>query len=505
MALLVLCLILFTSALAFTAALSWRTGIDSAWNGHYTLLVSSTVAPTRVVDALRAEGFTNVLSESSATVRIQAYDGMDRVRVNQLGERLDQLDPRYDPYLRRISSLFHATDGSTAYGVYYIPTERGVFPSHRAARAALAGVTDQWSMLEWRVGRSAIFIVLFLAAAIYLGIKLRRVRLFTAVAVPAWACFVSAGGVTGFLLAVGTLFSFALWLSGALERLHYTGFYHQSDDYSSGRRIAAVFMAGWLVAGGTIFAVERPDQLWILLGATVVTAIVGAAALLWTYVRTNGADHRLFIPVPIRRTSAGGNRRVAGRASLALTGFGLVAILLGFLGGIRGTPAIPQPLGDGSDDLSFATLEAVWSRGGRVPSLADYVAHRAFHEGMMYGREYGLPHTEEELTLSSYDTVAGKLTRRDRVVLSFDEEWLAGLIQGVEATNVAALYVNHGGPVGVEMRSSPGLYSALSHLIQNSALLFLVLMPFLFSRGYLRPRARQGVSYVALRAQRQGA
>ncbi len=505
MALLALCLILFISALALTAVLSVRTGIDTAWNGHYTLLVSSSVAPTRVVDALRAEGFTDVLSEVSATVQIQAYDGMDRVRVSQLGERLDQLDPRYDPYLRRISALFHVTDGNTAYGVYYLPTERGVFPSHRAARAALAGVTDQWSMVEWRVGRNAVFIVLFLAAAIYLGTKLRRVRLFTALAAPAWTCFVLAGGATGFLLAVGTLFSFALWLSGALERLHYTGFYHQVDDYSSGRRITALFMAGWVVLGATLFAVERPQQLWILLGASVVTAIVGAAALLWTYVRTNGADHRLFIPVPIRRTGVGGNRRVAGRASLALTGFSLVAILLGFLGGIHGTPAIPQPLGTGSAGVSFTTLEEVWSRGGRAPTLADYVAHRAFHEGMMYGREYGLPRTAETLSLSTYDTVAGELTRRDRVVLSFDEEWLADLVQDVEASNVASLFVKHGGPVGVEMRSNPGLYSSLSHLIQNSALLFLVLMPFLVSRGYLRPRAMQGVSYVALRAQRQGA
>jgi hypothetical protein len=504
-ALLVLCLILFLSGLTVTAVLSVDTGTDTAWNGHYTLLVSSTVSPARVVDALGAQGIENVLSEASATVEIQAYDGMDRVRVNQLGERLDELDPRYDPYLRRLRSLFHVTDGSNAYGVYYLPTERGVVATHRAARAALAGVTDQWTMLEWHVGRSVAFLLLFLAAAVYVGVTIRRVRLFTAFAVPAWACLVVAGGPMALLLAVGTLFAFALWLSGALERLHYTGFYQYSDDYAAGRRLAAVYLATWVVVGVTLFAVERPQQLWILLAVIAETALVGLGAHLWTHLRTNGADHRLFIPVPIRPAGAQADRRVAGRASVVLAGVSVVAVLLGVFGGIRGAPAIPQPIDSGNAGVSFTSLQDVWSQGGRVPTLADYVAHRAFHEGMMYGREYGLPHVAEELTLSSYDRVDGTLTRSDRVVLSFDNEWLAGVVNGIDATNVAALFVKHGGPAGVEMRSNPSLYSSLSHLIQNSTLFFLVLMPFLISRGYLRPRARQGVSYVALRAQRQGA
>jgi hypothetical protein len=505
-ALLVLCLILFLSGLTVTAVLSVGAGTDTAWNGHYTLLVSSTVSPARVVNALRAEGIDNVISEASATVEIQAYDGMDRVRVNQLGERLDELDPRYDPYLRRLRSLFHVTDGSNAYGVYYLPTEHGVLSTHRAARTALSAVTDQWTMLEWHVGRSVVFLLLFLGAAVYLGVALRRVRLFTAFAVPAWACLVVAGGAMALLLAIGTLFAFALWLSGALERLHYTGFYKRSDDYAVGRRLATVYVVTWVVVGVALFAVERPQQLWILLAVIAETALVGLGAHLWTYLRTNGADHRLFIPVPIRPAGPQANRGVSGRASVVLAGVSIAAVVFGVFGGLRGAPAIPQPLGSGAADFTFTSLEEVWSQGGRVPTLADYVAHRAYHEGMMYGREYGLPEPGEEITLSSYDTVDGKLTRSDRLVLSYDDEWLTGVVNGIDPGNVAALFVKHGGPVGVEMHSNPSLHSSLSHLIQNSTLFFLVLMPFLVSRGYLRPRARQGgVSYVALRAQRQGA
>lgn len=122
----------------------------------------------------------------------------------------------------------------------------------------------------------------------------------------------------------------------------------------------------------------------------------------------------------------------------------------------------------------------------------------------MYDRAYGFPGENEAITLSDYRSEEGTMRARQRVVLSFDDQWLTETLAQVTPDQPAALFVKQGVPVGVEMRSVPALYSSASHVIQNSTLLLLVLVPFIQRQRVLRPRVRQGVSYVVLRAQRQG-
>ncbi len=485
--------------------LGFNRPVSTVWSEYYTVLVSGEVAPRDAVEAMRVQGLSGVLSEATATVEIQAYDRMERVSVDRLDERLDPLDPRYDPYLKGVRSLFRVARDESAYGVYYIPIEDGIIDTRRDLARAIAPLTSEWFLVEWRLGRSLLLVLPFLLALGYLFRTMRRVRVALAVTAPGWIILVLAAGTSGFLVSLGIVLSFLMWLSVSIERQHYAGFYHGNGDGTQLRRSRALFLAAWITAGFVVFAVQEPDRLALFVAVLGVTGAAGVGVHLWTSLRAGRADHRLFIPVSLRPRSDGADHRAAARTSLVLGVIAVVTVAAASVVGFGGRPSIPQPVGRTAASMNFESIRHVWSRAGTVPTLADYVAHRAFQEGIMYGREYGLPAPGEELTLSRFQRVDGVLTREAEVVVSYDAQWLDATVSSIDANNVARLFVTHGGPVGVEMRPTPGLYSSLSHLLQNSALILLVLLPFLVARGYLRPRARQGVSYVALRAQRQGA
>ena len=503
--LLVLCLLTILSGYVLSLFLAFNRPVSTVWSGYYTVLISGEVAPRDAVEAMRAQGLSGVLSEATATVEIQAYDRMERVSVDRLDERLDPLDPRYDPYLKGVHALFRAAQGDRAYAVYYVPTDDGIVATRRALVQAVGALTSEWALVEWRLGRSLLLILPFLLALGYLFRRMRGVRAALAAVAPVWIVVVLTAGTSGFLVSLGVVLSSLMWLSVSAERRHYTGFYRGNGDGAHLRRRRVLFLAAWIVAGVVVYTVQEPGRLALFAVALGVTGGVVAGVHLRTSLRASTADHRLFIPVSLRPQSGATDHRVAARASVVLGVIAVVTVAVASLDGFGGRPSMPQPLRRADAPVSFESVREVWSRSGALPTLADYVAHRAFQEGMMYGREYGLPAPGEELTLSRFQRVDGALTRQAEVVLAYDAQWLDATVASIDGSNVAHLFVTHGGPVGVEMRPTPGLYSSLSHLLQNSALILLVLLPFLVAQGYLRPRARQGVSYVALRAQRQGA
>ena len=503
---------LLALTLTFTVSLSvfvFLRAIDgpvrSLWRGYYTVLVSDLVDPAEVVRTLRSERIGPVLSSVSATVEIQAYDGMATVQVSELDGRLDPLDPRYDPYLRAVSSLFHTGRAGAGYGIYYVPARTGIFAMHGSLRRALSGVPGHWFMVEWQRGASILLLFPFVLALGYLVFVMRSSAPAVLLATPAWAMVALNGGAAGLLIATGSLFSFALLVSVGRDRRKYARFYHLNGDAAAILYRSVVFFASWIILGGALFVTQRPSQMLVFVGAVTVTVMAGGAAFLQLHLRLSQAQHRLFMPLALSPRRAGVDEERAGRVSLVFTGIAIVALLVGSLGGLRGMPPIPQPGESIGSEPSFENLETLWNRSPALPTLADYVAHRAFHEGLMYGRSYGLPAKDEIVSLPTYERDGDNLERSERVILVYDESWLNAKLRETGQRDVAALFVTHGGVVGVEMQQTPSLYSSVSHLIQNSALILLVLLPFLVARGYLRPRAMQGVSYVALRAQRQGA
>lgn len=476
----------------------------SVWKGYYTLLVRRSVEAERVLEGLAAEGLSSVLSEGTARVEIQAYSGMEEVALTELPERLDELDPRYDPYLREIASIFRTSDGLRDYALYYIAADRGLLELRRALRRAFRGVSDEWSLLEWQAGGKLLLLLPFLLGLIVLLRHLPKSRLSLLAAAPAWMPAILLAGSGALLTALGLLFSLGIFLSRAPERRLYRYFHGEAGDLEGAYRASLGFFLLWFLAGAIHALVLQPAQLLPVILALVVSGLVPVARLLLLQLRVLGRGHRPFLPVSLRPDPPRRDGAATGRLALRMAVLMVLGLLPALLGGLQGSPPIPQPVEIGEGRMTLPDIRELRERPGALPDISDYLAHRAFQEGLMYDRAYGFPGENETITLSEYRSEEGSMRARERVVLSFDEEWLQQTLAQVPADRPAALFVTQGVPAGVEMRSVPALYSSRSQVIQNSTLLLLVLVPFIYRHRALRPRVRQGVSYVVLRAQRQG-
>jgi hypothetical protein len=271
-----------------------------------------------------------------------------------------------------------------------------------------------------------------------------------------------------------------------------------------------------LVLGGTWALVLGlyPGVSFEVLGSILVSSL---GVTVWTAVsvgmmvsRRKRQDHRLFVPVSMRRrppalSAASRFAPLAPWVALLVVGAPYLATLVPS-GDVRGVPR-PAPV-SGHERVDFEALQAVdrASPSGLV-DLSDYVAHRAYQEGFVYGAEYGLPAEGEALYLSRFSRV-GETTVRDReVVLRFDREWLEKTLQPADGNgaSVAGLLANGNTPSGVVRSPEPGVYSHVTHPARYSLQALLAFSPFLVLSIRVYIASRSGAPIPVLRRKRQAA
>jgi hypothetical protein len=174
-----------------------------------------------------------------------------------------------------------------------------------------------------------------------------------------------------------------------------------------------------------------------------------------------------------------------------------------------GVDGVPQPVPlSGHDHVDFEALQAVdrASSSGLV-DLSDYLAHRAYQEGFVYGAEYGLPAEGEALYLSRFSREGESTVREREVVLRFDREWLEKTLQsaGGNGASVASLLANGNTPAGVVRSPAPGVYSQVTHPARYSLQALLAFSPFLVLSIRVFAASRSGAPIPVLRRKRQAA
>jgi hypothetical protein len=164
----------------------------------------------------------------------------------------------------------------------------------------------------------------------------------------------------------------------------------------------------------------------------------------------------------------------------------------------RGGAAFPRPVPvEGVADYSYPSLELLWSSGpDLLPDVSDYLAHRAYQEGLTYGRSYGFPAPDERVRLSRYRANDdGTYSQFSEEVLVFDDAWIQQTLQDAPL-GIGRLLVTRIAPSGVVLTPERGLYSVYPLLWQHTVYVVLVLLP-LFVSGYRSLLVRVKRSRVA--------
>lgn len=470
------CVLVYAVSIASPGVFSRLYRVEQPLEPYLTVI--TTLDAGDAARLLAVHGVDEVISPATTMVHVTRFSRVDLAPLDHALSSLDPLDPRRDPYIGALSGYFR----SDTRAMVYARIPGSLLSADRLVRRALGGAGF---VAEWSLSRSFAAAVVALLGAAAASVACRRgpreVRLLVPFLVLPWIPAALAGGFA--VAAAGAVIVFlAAWTAAeytpvAFARRRYRRSELRTLKMRFGWTIVmlpAAFAAVLAIAGG------RAAAMSVIAAVGMVTAVLSAA---WV-VRGRRCDdeHRLFVPVLLTAWSISG---AVGKEWLRV-GPILAAVVMLFppaLDVLLPGSAGDRPVTISADDsaLDAAGLYRLWLQDppGALPDLADYVAHRAYQEGLLYNRPYGFPTPGEQVLLSRFrEEPGGSYSSFREVVVSYDEEWFTTALD-TPAPGIARMLVDLGRPVGVVLARRVALYSRYSRLWQHALLVFVTLVPFL--------------------------
>lgn len=441
------------------------------WDNFDLLLVPRDQSIGEMLDVLRNAGEAP-LDRYSATIEIEDFAGRAGVPVEEIPSRFDADDPRLDPFVRSVPGLFRAHSSGDEVEVFYLPRDEdsGTLPRrYRELRDILSGYRFRlagWSPVATIVSGITAAIVMAFAAA---GVPRRRGPVFAAVALT--ALYATVGHPSGLIRGAMIGLAWAIWQENAAAHEREWFAYGSSPFASVEYRLylATLTLVSVVSAVTLIFEPAPIRQRMIIAFGLYLTALVAISGLafLFSIRRMKNAEHRLFLPVPIRP------RPVSYRVLLStlLSAWVFVVIAQLALGawyhddrrpGRSDSVELPVPIeisdsgtgGYSSPEERILTLSRRVAPEEEPLSTSGYLAHRKFQESLVYGGAFRLPDLDETVELVRFVREEGRIRNFSEAVLTFDREWVSRQMRPAPGT-VYQLIVNEGGVVTVRLKSLP--------------------------------------------------
>lgn len=389
--------------------------IASGWKTYTPVLIRS-----GILSSSRAEELDSVLpgivSQYTSTVEIENFAGHEEITLADLDNRLDPLDPRLDPFLVSVRSLFSVLEPSGSYDVVYLNGKI----ENRELRRRVKGILPVDAVVipgrndgtRWIFTGAAMIVLLFLVYRTSLPRFLLVVPLVSAIRV------VYMGGAPALVRVVLLFLALLLFLEMQEERQRQRLYTPAEVPWSHLIGIA-VFVLGAFVT--LLFDSSGWSALWST--ALLILQIPALEILrhFFTARRLSRSEHRVFSPLPIMERSwyeyfsAFVSRGFAWAPSLVVVVLFSVHFLVS-----DADYTVPVPVGS---DESVAMMDELPS----VLGWKGYIAHRAYQEALVYGWPFVAPETGEELTVTDFSRENDEIIADNQVVFRFDDEWFSAV------------------------------------------------------------------------------
>jgi len=457
------------------------------WKRYYTLQFESGENAEQLIRRIAgSRRFQGVVSRFTTEVSFNTFDGFVSVPIHHLCERLDPLDPRFDPYLQRVGRLF-STAGGAAWELVYLRTDGNVLSTYLYLRGLFRGLGLRWRLIEFDPLSALIKLLLFI---FYLGVCIRlgssgSVRTAVLLAALPWLLLVA---ISDFQALLAFFLVMPAWVH-LLGQLHSRRYVQRLSGLSGAVEVFARPAAVLLAAAGSAVLLNLPRPSAGLLLA-MAGGVAAAAFLYCSFIfRDSQHAHPPFRALPILRRLRPRRAPLSPEVSLHLMLACIVLFsypLLRFAAVFAGPePETIRMRSIGFNGLSWRSLDALsdYAGPGGIPNLADYLTHQAYQESLIFGRPYEFPAPGERILISEYriDPREARVQKTFRVVKQFKESWLYAILEAARPGSVARLLADQGFAGTVEIAPAP---EPAAHYGFSGVLIILFLIQFLVPRHF---------------------
>lgn len=491
--------------------------IAEEWKGYMPVLIqeesasagASKAASGKEIteDFFRNRGWNDVVSRKSQQVSIFTYgDGERKIEYGEVEEYLDPLDPRYDPYIKGLGNYFSGSiDGSPARIIYLGHDRDAAAAIDRTVRELEERRIDYFIPRLESGGAVYYRLLLLLNIVIFISLMPRRGRMLFAAGAAGAALAAAGSSSLQFPLfalittqAVGWSFCSA-WAGAVFTRHFNIGYSRLRRDIRMRLAVYGLFSFAGLTIALSSGLYQSPILLVLMsLNTAVMHALMLYLYFLITHRRVKRQQHTLFFPVPMR-PDVDTFLRILPRWMLILVTAVVLPLGVNWLtdGQSAKEAVYPQPVevtsSGGLDWESLrrfskerkpsdqpVTLEISDVPVDYLPDIADYVTHRAYQEGFLYGRDYRFPVEGERITLKVYEKQGLQIFGKDRVFQMFTEEWYEDIISDASNNGVSRLLCAQGGPVQIAYRKN-NTFRIPTHTLLGYIIVFLMVCPVVYS------------------------
>jgi hypothetical protein len=410
------------------------------WPEWYTLVTREGAETEKLL-----QGSVPFLSPSSLPVRVNGFDGDLSVALADLPERFSPEDPRIDPFLKSLHTLFEARwDGQRADVIY---VERTVPAERLAAVLAEAGPESEVLIADRLRSSRLPLLILFAAAAVPVILLQRRSRLLSVLVLLPWGLGIFASGEEAAFLALLALFILprliSLVLPFLIRRLR-----EPETVLEPSVRFEAGILAAGMIVGMALYGIRASffGFLRFPFSAALAALALVRLRLIFEEYRLGRLLHPLFLPLPLRPRP---EKKLPPFLQAFFAASAMAAAVL-IPGSVPGDLELPLPVAADFNprelESSLAGLSAM--EEGGLPSLPLYLTHRYFQENYLYAPGFTLPSLGAGLEIDNYEIKEGRIVSSRSPVWRFTSQWYEDIIAD-DTDRIIHFFIQEGLPVGI--------------------------------------------------------
>jgi len=470
-----LILVILSLSLSFLkiGQLDIRTG--EQWDDYYTLITSD-AAP--VESFLSDQNLDNYVSLNRSVISYNDISEMKTVPLKDIEDRFHILDPRLDPYMKKVANLFYGHSDNVDYHLIYLKSDSiSLYSLYLLLYQQFSQSETMWRISGFEPINIYSPIIVYSLFAILSVFLMKQKKVPYVVSFSCWIPFVYLFGFPA--VATALIFSSLfcrkkslLYMGAVFIVLFLYAFY---SSMLSGVFYLALFTG---LIGNSYFLFSRKGK---------IRAEKSISSWKWkrSKIKFRKPDHELFSPVRIM--VPGTKKTVVDKINppqVTVTVLFLVLVTILSVS-VKEEESLVLPFAVEKENLSW-TLEGVSKTVDRDSLItpADYITHIAYHEGFLYGTEWAYPDSDNPLLYPVFQSEEKGFSKSYEILADYSGKWFNERVSVLNNDNPATLLFSTKRPGTVIKKMNHYKYQSFILLKISFSMLILLLLIFSNRKKY---------------------